>query len=102
MPSFSSLLRIPKCCIKLLSLGYYQIGDYDNSFELFAILSKYGHQNALVFYSLALCYIAKNDTDEARIAFKLSLEKLLDQRVLYNRLEQTLKLLGESLNDKRG
>jgi len=22
MPSFSSLLRIPKCCIKLLSLGY--------------------------------------------------------------------------------
>ena len=88
--------------IFMLAYAYYQIGDYDNSFELFAIISKYGHQNALVFYSLALCYIAKNDTDEARIAFKLSLEKLLDQRVLYNRLEQTLKLLGESLNDKRG
>ena len=33
MPSFSSLLRIPKCCIKLLSLGkinspkYYKADD---------------------------------------------------------------------------
>jgi tetratricopeptide (TPR) repeat protein len=84
----------------VLAYSDYQTGDYDSALEIFEMIAKDGHNNPLVFYYLALCYISKNDNAEARIAFQLSLKYLLDQRVLSNRLEKTIQLLDKSRSAK--
>lgn len=76
-----------------LAYAYYQIGDYDKSAKIFDLLSMLEHENPYIFYYLGLCYIARNASDKARLSFKKSLEKL-DRKVLENRLNELLTLLG--------
>lgn len=79
----------------MIAYAYYQTGDYENAFELLLMLSKHT-KNPLVFYYLGVFYIRRNMTDEAHSSFLLSLENLLDQEVLYDRLKVTIALLTKS------
>ena len=85
--------------IFMLAYAYFQTNEYDSAFEIFTLLSKHNQQNPLIFYYLALCYLLKDNPDEARISFQKSIEKL-DHKIIDIRYDKMVELLIENVNSK--
>ncbi len=78
--------------ISMLALFCYHTGDYGKATELFDLITSNYSDDYFHLYYMGLCYLAKNDDEQAFIYFQKSVEKI-NPNVAKKRLDEYLKYL---------